>query len=143
MKARNGAILALGMLSMLVACNSEDSDPIRFEYAGSDLETCAETDIGFHPDAADLTDAARSILFETVEKLNTLCEGAEVDITAYSAVPGDQIAYMRTATIQDAITTEYGLSADRFSMDVSAPPSDEMTGRARIALMVEPSDESE
>lgn len=137
MRTLSGSCLILALLALLTGCNGEERNAIRFDYAGTMMDTCAETDIGFHPDAADLTGAAESILFETIDKVAAECEGASIDIVAYAAERGDEIAYMRTATVENTIVSNYDISDSRISKDVAPPPSEDLVGYVSVSLMVE------
>lgn len=121
----------------LAACGGGDDEKIRFEYYGTTMDTCAETSIGFHPDSADLTGAAESMLFETVDKIGVDCDGASIEIEAYQNEEGEEIASERAQAIETAITSNYDISDSRISKTVSEAPTPEQAGRVLVSLRVE------
>lgn len=131
--------LAIGAVSaiLLAGCGTDEDENIRFEYSGTTMDTCATTSIGFHPDSADLTGTAESILFETVDQIGTSCDGASIEIEAYQNEEGEEIASQRAQTIETAITSNYGISDSRISKTVASAPSPEEAGRVLVTLMIE------
>ncbi|MEQ8558743.1 MAG: hypothetical protein RIB03_10545 [Henriciella sp.] len=136
MMASRIAPLALLLACLTAACGN-DREPIRFEYAETVMDICAEAVIGFPTDSATLSETAQAKLYDAVDQLGTDCEGASIEIISFADQAGDQMAYARTATVEDAIVTSYGISDSRIAKSTEEAPSLEMADHVRIALMVE------
>lgn len=122
---------------LLSACGTGEDDPIRFEYSGTTMDTCAETSIGFHPGSEDLTGTAESILFDTVDQAGTDCVGASIEITSFRNDEGDEIANARADTIERAITSNYEISDSRISKTVTDAAAEDDVGRVAVRLRTE------
>ncbi|MGB3624531.1 MAG: hypothetical protein WA989_01800 [Henriciella sp.] len=131
--------LAVGAIPavFLAACGSGEDNDIRFEYSGTMMDICAETSIGFHPDSADLTGTAESILFDIVDQVGVDCDGASIDIEAFENEEGQEIANARAQAIETAITSNYDISDSRISKSVVEAPTPDQAGRVLVSLMVE------
>lgn len=109
------------------------------QYAPEDtiMETCAESVFGFSPDSATLSDAAEQALFQAVDRIGTECEGASIAIIAFADQVGDQMAYARTATVENAIVSSYGISDSRISKETQEAPSLDFADHVRVVVSVE------
>ncbi|MEM5516501.1 hypothetical protein WNY37_06040 [Henriciella sp. AS95] len=129
-------LIALSLFA-LAGCGNNDDNSIRFEYAGTTMDTCAETSIGFHPDSVEITPTAETILFDTVDHLGVDCVGASIDITAYRGGEAEGVANSRAHAVEASILDNYDVSDSRISKTVGKPPAPEEGGRVHVALMVE------
>lgn len=136
MTAFRAPVLALALTGLAASCGNDDG-LAAFDDADTMMDSCAEADIGFEPDSAALSREAEDALFSVVDQVGIDCEGASIDIVAFSEEAGDQIAYARTATVENAIVTHYDISETRIAKKTEEAPSMALSDHVRVTLMVE------
>ena len=128
---------ASGLVALTAGCGDGGQDLARYSERDTMMDVCAEAVFDFDRDSASLSEAAEESLFGAVDKVAVDCEGARIDITAFAEEAGDQIVYARTATVENAIVTEYGISETRIAKHTEEAPSGDLANHVRVALMVE------
>lgn len=128
--------LALAFAGLAGGCG-DTGELSQYEPEDTMMETCSESVFGFPPDSAILSDAAEQALFEAVDRIGTECEGASIEIVAFADQAGDQMAYARTASVENAIVSSYGISDSRISKETREAPSLDLADHVRVVVSVE------
>ena len=124
---------AITVIAILTGC-SQPYEPTEIETAEPAREACAEVLVQFSPDSPVLLPMAREAMLQTLNRVETDCEGASIEIIAYGVRLSDPIAYARTSVVEDAIVRHYGVEDTRIYKQTRVAPRESLPHRVIVSL---------
>ena len=136
MKAMHKVAGALALAGFAASCEAP-YEPVRTGDTETVRGICAEVLVQFSPDSPILLPTARQAMLQTLNRFETDCEGAGVEIIAYAERAGDQMAYARTSAVESAIVNHYGVSDTRIAKQTRVAPRESLTDHVVVSLIAE------